>query len=94
MIDVCRFRYQNFELKLWKEAMASFPDKNLRKYFQKYSHFLDFYNKMNSRFENEETRFNGVMFDICPELKIIAKDPTSATEKKVEAWSVKAGWNF
>lgn len=93
LVCVCRFRYQSFELKLWEEAMDSFPDENLRKYFRKYSHFMDFYNKMNSEFPNEETRFYGVMFDICPELKSIATDASDVTERKVETWSIKAHWN-
>ena len=78
--------------KIWKSAVESFPDENLRNYFKDFDKFYEFYNKMNKRFHNEEVRFIGLFDIFCPELKDIASNASRETEGAIEIWSGKVGW--
>lgn len=76
---------------IWEKASETFPEKNLRKYFEEYEHFSYFFDSMNLAYKNEEVRFYN-MFEVCPDLKKVAKDTSKAMIAKIEAWSVEAGW--
>ena len=77
---------------LWKQAVETFPDEGLRKYFIDFDNFEEFYDKMNRRFHSEEVRFLGLFDTYCPELKEIASNPSRKTEASIECWANKVGW--